>query len=118
MDTSQGPRQFDAYMLSYVPPGLSSRTIGVLVYDPSTDVLQWQLPEDWTFVTDQFDREYFELLSADFVAKVNETGGGQLLAYLRSTLSNVLRISDPVAVEGSTAEAALHEAFSRHVPRA
>jgi hypothetical protein len=52
MAMSQGPRQFDAYMLSYVAPGLSSRTIGVFVYDSSTDVLHWRVPEDWRFVTD------------------------------------------------------------------
>jgi hypothetical protein len=38
-------------------------------------------------------------------------GGGQLLAYLRSTLSNVLRILDCVRVDAVSPQAAVEEAF-------
>jgi hypothetical protein len=111
------PRQNRLFLLSYAPPGKPSLPIGILLPDARTQTLHWRLPEQWDFVSDEFDRAYLSDLSADIAAKVDEMGGTALLSYLEDTLSNVLLLSElpTLSSDDADSEEATNIAYQAYV---
>jgi hypothetical protein len=102
-------------LLSYAPAGHPVRPVGVLFFDARTQILWWRLPEQWSFVSDDFDREYLSRLSADIAMKVDDMGGRELLAYLEDTLSNLLRLSELAPMPATDPDECLRAAYDRYV---
>lgn len=87
---------------------------GVLLLDPGMNALHLRLRRDWDVVAPE-EAEVLEALQDDLEMKAAELGGSQLLAYLRGTLSNVLRISEPTDVIVENFERALARLYKQHV---
>jgi hypothetical protein len=109
--------RYRLYLLSYAAPGQPVRPVGVLLFDSHTETLHWRVNEQWDFITEEFDREYLSVLSADIGTKAQEMGGTALLAYLEDTLSNVLLLSELPANDTLNTDPveATRAAYNRHV---
>src|SRR5258708_6619485 len=82
-------------------PERDRATLGVLLQDPASDALYLRFRRDWEELANGEDSEVLSLLAADLGQKAAEMGAEKLFAYLESTLSNAVIVSDrePVLVE-------------------
>ena len=87
---------------------------GVLLLDPGMNALHLRLRRDWDVIAPE-EAEVLEDLQDDLETKAAELGGSQLLGYLRGTLSNILRISEPRDVIVENFERALARLYKQHV---
>jgi hypothetical protein len=119
MDYSKDVRseRYRLYLLSYAAPGQPIRPIGVLMFDPQSEVLYWHLPKQWDFVPNEFDREYLSLLNGDIATKVEEWGGRRVLSFFEQTLSNFLRLSElaPLEIDAPDAQSYVSAAYDLYV---
>jgi SOS-response transcriptional repressor LexA len=90
--------------------------VGILLADPATDRLYVRLRRDFGRIAAPGDAEVLEALGADLEARARELGAAQLLAYLETTLSNTLRISDPQPVTVGDFPRAAERLYRERVP--
>jgi hypothetical protein len=95
-------------------PGRASRTVGVLVFDPSAGDLRFRVLEDWSEY-DEDDVEVLENLGAHLSQMSAEMGGRALLEYLEETLSNTLVLSERRSTWISDLDQAAEQLFTQHV---
>ena len=102
------------YILTLEVPGAEAVNVGVVLLDPTMNALHLRLRRDWDVVATE-EAEIFEALQDDLEIKSAEMGGARLLEYLTSTLSNVLRISEPREVIVENFERGLARFYKQHV---
>src|ERR1017187_8244945 len=103
-------------ILSLALPGQPGQPVGVLLFDPKDNDLQFKLRDDWEAIgVDEDDQEYVAALDIDFQLRLREVGGEAFLLALEDSLSGLLRISDrePIAVTNSSRT--LQRLFDEHV---
>ena len=88
----------NAYTLAAVLPSGDEHIIGVLLEDTESNRLNVKMRSDWTGIVPDDYHEYLAALHEDLCGKAVELGARDLLAYLTTTLSNFLRITDPEPV--------------------
>jgi SOS-response transcriptional repressor LexA len=111
-----GTRAGELRLLEVCLPGKPAETCGVLLHDPGSGELAMRLRRDWDALTsDGNDLEVLESLARDLEAKAAEMGAEALLAYLDSTLSNVIRVTEPERVLVGNLRGALNRLYERHV---
>jgi SOS-response transcriptional repressor LexA len=110
------PRQGEFSLLEAELPGRGVETIGVLLLDTGTDSLHVRLRRDWEALASEEDAEVLAELEDDLVAKAREGGGGAVLEYLESTLSQAIRVTDREAVSVRNFDKTLGELYRAHVP--
>ncbi len=75
-------------------PGRGPENLGVLLEDSSTDTLYLRFRRDWDALSmEQDDQELLEMLAADLSSKAADMGARELLAWLETTLSNAIQLS-------------------------
>lgn len=97
-------------------PGRAVSPIGVLLLDPEADALYVRLRRDWESLASAEDAEVLAELEDDLLAKAREGGGASVLAYLESTLSESVRVTDRESVQVADFDRKLSELYRRHVP--
>jgi hypothetical protein len=100
--------------VNYESPTHSACSVGILLYDRTTETLHLQFRDTWESF-DEDDTDYLSSVADDFVMKVQELGPAVLLRYLEDTLSNTLTLSERVPVKCVDPIVALSELFRRHV---
>ena len=83
-------------------------SLAVLLFDTQSDKLHIRCRDNLTEIA-RADAEVLGLLLCQLCAEADTTSGELLLRRLEDTLSNVVRISDRVAVQIDTVPAALDE---------
>ena len=111
----QTARKVQYALLELALPSRPKANAGVLLFDLSTDELLFKLRRDWAQVADPADVEVLSHVAEDLAQRAQETGGGELLAFLEETLSNVLRISPRETIAVGNLEKALERLYARHV---
>lgn len=81
-------------VLELAHPGEPRLPIGVLLFQPASETLEFRLREDYREldITEE-DEEYLEALPQDFARQLSERGALNFLAELENSLSNFLLIS-------------------------
>jgi len=81
-------------VLELAHPGEPRVPIGVLLFQPASETLEFRLREDYREldITEE-DEEYLEALPQDFARQLSERGASNFLAELENSLSNFLLIS-------------------------
>jgi SOS-response transcriptional repressor LexA len=102
------------YVLELCVPDADGHNAGVLLHDVSMNALHLRLRRDWNAVAPT-EAAVLSELEDDLERKAAEMGGAELLRYLNSTLSNVLRISEPRDVMVENFERALARLYRQHV---
>lgn len=97
-------------------PGHGVHTIGVLLLDPSTDILYVRLRRDWESVGSEDDMEVLVELSPDLEALARESGGAAVLERLENEASQSIRVSNRESISVIGFEFTLSELYRRHVP--
>lgn len=110
------PRRGEYCVLATHLPGLRQEAIGVLLLDPSDDVLYVQLRRDWRSIASQEDVEVLEELENDLERKARELGGEALLAQLESEASWTVRLSERNSIQVTGFERTLRRLYREHVP--
>jgi len=112
-----GQREGVYALLEACLPGRESRTVGVLLLDPSTD-------RGWVRMLDRFanwapaeDAEVLEAIEADLRQRIGESGATATLAWMEDTLSNVLRVTDRQTIAVDAFSRVLDQLFDTHVDR-
>jgi SOS-response transcriptional repressor LexA len=95
-------------------PGGGRSNAGVLLQDPSTDRLWLRMRRDWEDLAPE-EAEVLAAVEDDLAAKAQEMGATQLLAYLKDTLSNTLRVTDRSEMIVEDFERALARLYREHV---
>ncbi len=108
-------RKAEYAILELAAPGRPAVNAGVLLLDNSTGQLHIKLREGWDEIAGPEDAVYCAALEEDLKARAREMGGEQLLAQLEDSLSNVLRITERVAVTVGDCEKALDRLYERCV---
>jgi hypothetical protein len=96
-------------------PARGTVNAGVLLEDAERNRFYLRLRRDWEAIAAPDEAEVLEELGADLEAKAREFGARGLLDYLEQTLSNTLRISDPVEMIVEDFERALARLYREHV---
>lgn len=110
------PIRAEFSVLSVAPAGVAAIPFGVLLLNSQSGQLHWKFRtdiEDLDVSPD--DAEYLRLLEEDFRARVGETGGLEMLAWMEDSLSGFLRLSDREAVTGRSVPQMLDRLFAEHV---
>ncbi len=102
------------FVLTLDLPASESVNAGVLLFDPTMNAVHVRLRRDWILVAPQ-EAEILEALQDDLEAKSAELGGTQLLEHLNTSLSNILRISDPREVIVENFDRALARLYKQNV---
>jgi phage repressor protein C with HTH and peptisase S24 domain len=89
--------------------------LGVLLRDPQTDALYVRLRRDMQSLAEEEDLEVLEALAADLTAKAGEMGAEKLLAYLETTLSATIRVTDQETVLVDNFTRALDRLYRKNV---
>ncbi len=97
-------------------PGRAVESAGVLLEDPSTDVLHLRFRRDWDSLAEEDDLEILEALADDLAAKAREMGARELLAFLDANLSNTIQLSEIESVIVEDFDRALNRLYRAHVP--
>ncbi len=95
-------------------------TIGILLEDPADSKVYVRLRRDWEALLEsgaiaQEDAEILALLEDDLRAKAAEFGAEPFFAWLESTLSNTLRVTDREAVTVDSISRSLDRLYRQHV---
>jgi SOS-response transcriptional repressor LexA len=96
-------------------PGVVAENIGVLLVDDSGTAHLKFRRDLHTFVKDEDDVEYLQLLEDDLLGKASEMGGVGLLRWMNDSLSNVIRMSDPEETAVAWPEADVRRLYKEHV---
>jgi len=96
-------------------PGHGLVSIGILLEDPETNSVHLRFRRDLESVIDEEDLDVFEALAQDIAAKANEMGAKELFAYLESTLSGSIRVTDREQVLVDDFERALNRLYLKNV---
>lgn len=103
-------------ILSLTLPARPLTPIGVFLFDPSANDLQFKLRDDWPDLgADEDDQEYLDALEDDFHLRIQEMGAEAFLVSLEDSLSGVLRISDREPVAVTNPDRTLQRLFDAHV---
>ncbi len=103
-------------IMSLVLPGRADTAIGVFLFDPSGNDLQFKLRDDWGALgADENDREYLAALDDDFRLRIREMGAEAFLLSLEDSLSGILRISEREDVAVTNPSRTLQRLFDVHV---
>jgi phage repressor protein C with HTH and peptisase S24 domain len=90
--------------------------IGILLEDPETDTLFLRFRRDLESLTDdEEDRAVLAALADDLAEKAREMGARKLFAYLESTLSGSIRITDREEAMVEDFERALNRLYLKNV---
>ena len=68
--------------------------IGVLLEDPETDSLRLRFRRDFDSLAGEEETEVLAALPNDLARKATEMGAGKLFAYLESSASNAIQVTD------------------------
>ena len=68
--------------------------IGVLLEDPETDSLRLRFRRDFDSLAGEEETEVLAALPHDLARKATEMGAGKLFAYLESSASNAIQVTD------------------------
>jgi SOS-response transcriptional repressor LexA len=102
-------------VLELALPGRPVANLGVLLFDPATDRLEFRLRSDIEALADPEDAEVVSDLAGDFAVKIREVGGRRFLEHLEDSLSNALRISHRHPVEIRNFDWTLRRLYDQHV---
>jgi hypothetical protein len=119
MSVPSGTKVLSVRVLDYCPPTGERQSIGVLAYCAATDSLHVIFRD--IDITDPFDREYLQALSAYITTLSADLGPAKLFTTLDESLSNLLRISyaeDHVEAAENDIDAILSEILQRRVQEA
>jgi hypothetical protein len=95
-------------------PGAPAQNIGILLLDPDANRLYSRFRRD----TEEYaggEADWFELLADDVIAQSRELGAREYLAWMETTLSHVLRISERESVQVRDYEKAADRLYREHV---
>ena len=106
------PARFSVLQLEM--PGEAPVNAGILLEDPAADRLYLRLRRDWALIAET-ETEVLSALEDDLAVRAHEMGGAKLLEYLRDTLSNVLRISEPRETMVEDFDLALSRLYREHI---
>jgi len=110
------PRSGEYSLLLSDLPERGLQTLGVLLLDPETDSLYVRLRRDWERVASDEEAEVLAELEDDLQTLGRERGGRAVLAYLETTASNSLRVTNREAVTVRDFDKKLSELYREHVP--
>jgi hypothetical protein len=117
--SSMGPHKNESgvfCILQFARPGGSSENIAILLLDERSDRMHHRFLENYSGIADDDDVEVLIGLGVMIRDMMHEgRGGKQILQQLLDTLSNTLRITDPVAVPVDDFIATLNELFTLYV---
>lgn len=109
-----GTRAARYSLLTVELPGQEAVTAGVLLEDPSTDILHIRLRRDWEQLAPE-EAEVLSLLEDDLLARAAQMGAAKFLAQLEDTLSNTVRVSDRREAMVEDFPRALGRLYRQHV---
>ena len=90
-------------VLYYAPNEQQKIAIGVMLFEPSTELLIMRFRQDWLFAEED-DREVLVELASRISSLVTELGGTALLEYCESTLSTAMQVSERRYIESSAVD--------------
>jgi hypothetical protein len=97
-------------------PGRQPEPIGILLTDGQE--LHLKFRNDWTSILPNEDEiEVWRELPADLARKGLELGAAHIMAFLESTASHAVRISERQPIEIGDFETALSDLYEMHVMR-
>jgi phage repressor protein C with HTH and peptisase S24 domain len=91
-------------------------TLGVLLLDPSSDILYVRLRRDWDRFASEEEAEVLAELEDDLQTWARQEGGAAVLQRLETDASNSLRVTDREAVTARNFDQKLSELYRQHVP--
>jgi phage repressor protein C with HTH and peptisase S24 domain len=97
-------------------PGRGVQTIGVLLLDPTTDILHLRLRRDWELVASGEDAEVLAELEDDLLSQARDLGGTAVLEHLENIASQSIRVTDREAVTVHDFDRTLSDLYREHVP--
>ena len=109
------PKKAEYSLLQSELPGRGVDTIGVLLFDPSTDTLHIRLRRDWESLASPEDAEVLSELEDDLVSQARDQGGSAVLQFLENVASQSIRITDREAVTVRNFDKKLSELYREHV---
>jgi SOS-response transcriptional repressor LexA len=96
-------------------PGKPPETVGVLLYDPSTDRLEAKFRRDWDTLAEEDELEVLAGLPAHIDTLCREMGADAALRHLEDTWSNTIRLSERRTALSAGFEATLQRLYREHV---
>ncbi len=108
-------RKAQYLVLELTLPGRPKLNAGVLLFDPSAGRLYARLRTDWDQVADPDDAEVLEAVERELKGRAAEIGGGEVLAQIEDSFSNVLRTAGREEIAVGDFEKALEKLYRRHV---
>ena len=102
-------------LLTLSLPGRPEEPAGVLVYDAPQERLAVKLRRDWQLLASEDDAQILSGLEAHLKQLSLEMGAASALAWLESTLSNILTLSERREVQSSTIDFTLHQLYREHI---
>ena len=102
-------------LLTLSLPGRPEEPAGVLVYDAPQQRLAVKLRRDWQLLASEDDAQILSGLEAHLKQLSLEMGAASALAWLESTLSNILTLSERREVQSSTIDFTLHQLYREHI---
>ena len=91
------------------------RNAGVLLLDLESGAFYSKIRSQWPEVEDAAGRELLEHLDEDIRLKAAHMGGGELLTWFESALSNTLRITSREPLDVTNFPLALERLYAEHV---
>lgn len=95
--------------------GEGSTPIGILLEDARENKLYVRLRKDWREIADEEEAEVLSLLEEDLIAKANQMGAENLLAWLEENASGSITIRDPESVLVEDFPRALNRLYRQNV---
>jgi hypothetical protein len=108
-------RWIEFLLLQYAPPSQHPTNIGVLVWDAAAEQLLWKIHHPDNYTVNAEDYEYLTLLSGTLAQLSDDLGPKDLLAFLETTLSNILLLTQRQRASGKNAEEVLYRLFRDYV---
>lgn len=95
--------------------GSTCTNIGVLLLNRAADDLLIQFTNTWEGL-DDLEVELIQALGADLQSKAAELGGARLVDYLLTSLSNIIRVTDPRSIIAEDLNVALSGLAAEYLP--
>jgi hypothetical protein len=100
------------YIVSYVTEPCPAYPIGILLTNPTTNILRTRFLDNWAELSiDAEDVEVLSVLAADIEQKATRMGAHDVISQLLDSLSNAIRITDGEHVDSDNDDATLNHLF-------